>query len=927
MAALPLSGGTLLGRAAEAAELRSFLQAPEGDGPILFVTGEPGIGKSALIDAEVARVAARSTRVLRAEGSENESDLAFAGLHQILRPVLAHVQRLPERQRDAILSAFGMAAGAAAPDQLILRIAVLTLLSELADDDPLLIVVDDGQWIDRDSWEVLSFVARRLHRESIALLVAQRSGAPLPPLGRNAPVVPLRPLDTVAAHRLLDAQPRRPAGQRRVRILEEAAGNPLALIEFAGTDLPQTPGQPLPLTERLERGFAVKWHALPEGTRSALLLAATDMAPVEGAPPEVWFPAEQAGLVRVQDGDVRFRHPLIRSAVHDAATPAERHEAHRTWAETLRDVPERRAWHLAAAGSGPDEDVARELERAAEETRRRGAFTSAAQAFQRAAELSPEHGDRARRYTLAAAMAALTGQVSWVEELTAEVHTLTEDPVLLALATLRTGQALALTPRRSTAYAPLLRTAKALAPHSPHQALEALATAALICYYCGDTAQREALRRVFRSVVEEHGHQPPGLGALWIRTAADPLDDRAALLADLHDLLADESHEPGFLAATATLAWLLDETGLAVGLFEEARSPVLTTAALPDGLRCVEGWTYLEHGQWARARAVADASRRAAAESDPPYEAAAPLALDASVLALRGDSAGAHASAMQALASAASDDNGFVTVRARWAMGMAATADGDHEAAFAHFRTMFTADGGAVHYHVSPYGLADLAASAVRVGRRDSAAVLVEGLAGRLESASPRQRALLFRARALLADTAGTERHFRAALAVPSSRDRPFAHAQTQLEYGEWLRRQLRSSSARPLLTASLETFRRLGAGPWATRALGELRAAGVREAGGPHEGDGSTDGLPDLTPQQEQIVHLAAIGLTNRQIGERLQLSPRTVGSHLYRSFPKLGVTARSQLRDVIEEKSRTGTAHPHLRGTTGHPRGVATA
>ncbi|MFG2194324.1 ATP-binding protein [Streptomyces sp. NPDC048639] len=920
MTALSLSGGTLLGRTMEAAGLRSFLQAPDGDGRVLVITGEPGVGKSALIDSEVARIDDMGTRVLRAEGGENESELAFAGLHQILRPVLADVRRLPERQRDAILGAFGMTDGPAMSDRLILRIAVLTLLSELADDHPVLIVVDDAQWIDQDSLEVLSFVARRLQGERITLLVVLRSGVPLPPFARNLPVLPLGPLGPVAAGRLLDIQPRRPTGQRRMRILDEAAGNPLALIEFAGADLPYTPGAPLPLTDRLEQSFAIKLHALHERTRSALLLAATDVAAVEGVPPEVWFPAERAGLIRVRDGNVRFCHPLIRSAVYHAAAPAERREAHRSWAEALRDVPERRAWHLAAAGSGPDEAVARELEGAAEETRRRGAFSSAAQAFRRAAELSPDDRTRARRCTLAAAMAALTGQVSCVEELTSEVQALTDDPALLAHAALRRGQALALTPRRSTAYPLLLRTAKELVPHSPQQALEALATAALVCYYCGGTAQRDELRRVFSSVIEKHGHHRAGLCALWIRTAADPSEDRAALLGDLHALLADEAHEPGFLAATATLAWLLDETGLAVGLFDEASSPVLAPAALPDGLRCVEGWTYLEYGQWAKARAVAAASRRAAAESDPPYEAAAPHALDAAILALRGNSTASRASAMKALDSVASDENGFVIVRARWAMGMAAAADGDHEAAFAHFRMMFTADGGEIHYHVSHYGLADLAAAAVRVGRQDSASVLVERTAGRLQNSSPRQRALLLRARALLADAGEAERHFRAALAVPSAQDRPFAHAQAQLEYGEWLRRQLRSSSARPLLTAALETFRRLGAEPWTTRTLGELRAAGVREA------VDASDGLTGLTPQQEQIVHLAASGLTNRQIGERLHLSPRTVGSHLYRSFPKLGVTARSQLRDVIEEKSRTGTMRPPRREATAH-HGVATA
>ncbi|MEU2926676.1 AAA family ATPase [Streptomyces sp. NPDC007251] len=896
---MTLSGGALVGRASETARIRPFVRNPGEGGHVLIVTGSPGIGKSALVDSEVGELREAGVRVLRAEGSETERELAFAGLHQLLRPVLAQAPVLPQRQSDALLGAFGMSDTPAEPDQLILRIAVLGLLAHVARSRPVLIVVDDAQWLDQDTVDVLAFVARRLEGERIALLGLVRADAPLPAFARSCPVLDLGPLDADAAGRLLDAQPRRPSGPLRARILQEAEGNPLALIEFARSEPGQAPWpvEPLPLADRLEQRFAARLAGLPGATRQALLLAATDPGAVSGVAPQVWRPAEQAGLIEVRDTAVRFCHPLIRSAVYHAAPPTQRRAAHRRCAAALREAPDRRVWHLAAAGTGPDESVAREMERTARRTGRRGGLVSAALALQRAAELTPDRRERARRLVLAARLAAPTGQTAWVEELTDRVRTLCDDPVLLAHAALCRGQALALTPRRAAAYPLLTRTARDLAPHDPGDALQALAAAALICYYGGDAGQRDELRRDFFRLAAAIGPRPePDLASLWIRTGTDPSADRAALLAGVRRLAALDTAGPELTAATATLAWLLDENALAVGLFDTVGGCPAAPSPLPDGLRCVEGWACLEYGRWAHARAVAAAAARAAAQSDPPYTAAAPPALDAAVLALRGETGPARAAARQALDLVAARENRFVTVRARWALGLAAWADGDHEGAYDQFRAMFTADGDEVHYHVSRYGLGDLAAAAVRIGRPESARRIVDRLAERTAGSSPRQRAQLARARALLADGEEAGHHFRAALGEPGAQERPFSHAQVQLEYGEWLRRRLRSGRARPLLAAALETFVRLGAEPWAGRARAELRAAGIRQS------PGGRDRLPALTPQQKQIVSLAARGLTNREIGERLQLSPRTVGSHLYRSFPKLGVTARSQLRDVID-------------------------
>ncbi|MFF4469528.1 AAA family ATPase [Streptomyces sp. NPDC001599] len=903
-------GPTVVGREAEIAEIGSRIAVDRSPSSVLIVEGDPGAGKSVLLDLAVRRTRGVGHRVLRAVGSESEAPLAFAGLHQLLRPVLGDLEGLPARQRSALRTALGLAEHtehADTPDALLVGLAVLTLVSDLSEPAPLLVVVDDAQWIDRASLDVLSFLARRMDSEPVTLLMGVRTAAVLPGFDKGYERLEIGPLSGDAANRLLDEQPKRPTGRTRVRILQEAAGNPLALVELARAAANRQPEGsavegPLPVTDRLEGIFAGHLRSLPETTRRALLsLATADAAdaPVAArdlpeADDTVWLPAERAGLVRRDGTGVSFRHPLARSAVYHAAPFEQRRRAHLALARLLGEEPDRRAWHLAAAAVRPDEQVAAALRETAGRAGRRGGHAAAAAALERAAELSPHRADQARLLADAAETAVFTGQLGWVERLAAGVRERSDDPALIGRAALATGQLMAMGPHHTAAFALLSRVADAAAAtRSPHLP-DALAAAAVVRYYSGEESQRQRIETLLSEVPDS-----PAGGALraWTLAVSDPAGAGASLAPALPRLIAAAKDEAGSLTALAVVAWLLDRTPLAAATFDEAFGRWQARGPLPAGLACAAGWAYLEQGRWAEARSVAAEIAEVASQAGLDHAEACARTLDATVLALRGEPAEARGNAERALALVDPLESRSVAVFARRALGLAAVAEGDYDSAYAQFRAAFTEDGDPVHYHVSPTVLAELAAAAVRRGQREHAAELLGRSARRLgPGMSARLSLLVERGRALLAEPEDAERHFRAALAGEAGEQWPFERAQTRLDYGEWLRRQRRVAEARPLLAGALDTFRRLGARPWIDRTKAELRAAGI-------EADSATPGaLTELSPQQQQIVQLAAHGLTNREIGEKLFLSPRTVGSHLYRVFPKLGITARSQLRDLLD-------------------------
>lgn len=904
--AAPDPGELIVGRDAELARL--FHAVDSAADPVLVLIGDVGTGKSTLLEHAARRAARSDVRVLRAEGSESESSLAFSALHQLLRPVLAEVDRLPERQRAALRHAFGTGPATAEPDLMMIGVAVLSLLSALGERHPVLVVLDDAQWCDPASLDSLSFAARRLAGEPITVLIAARPDGHIPGFDRHVPTLTLSPLDHAAATQLLDLQPTRPTGRTRAQILDQAGGNPLALTEMARSVTSHHPSPPpvgpLPLTDHLERIFATRLDDLPPSTRRALLLlAAIDTvdsaiavsAVVPDGEDDAWLPAEQAGLVRGIGREVRFRHPLVRSAVYQAASFDARCEAHLALADVLRDEPDRRAWHLAAAATRPDAAVSAELEQTADRARRRGGHAAAAKALERAAELAPRADDSARLLVEAATAASLTGDLDWVEELAAAARVRTDDPSLLARAAAQVGRLAVLTVRHSVVASRLTDATEQMVLTQPATALELLADAAVVAFYTGDDHQRHRIRELLRSLPEDASN---AWLRTWVRAVADPFDHRTELLSLLPQVAAEAERRPDRLTSLAIMAWLLDETPRAVRAFDEAFDRWGLRGPLPEGLGGAAAWSYVEQGRWGRAREACARSSAVASLVGLDHAVACAAAVDAIVLAYQGDAAAARARADDALALIDPLESRSVSVYARRARGAAAVADGAYEEAYDQLRMVFTSDGAPVHYHASYPALADLAAAAVRSRRREEAAAIVDHSAHALaNNASPRLRALISRARGLLADSEDAESHYRAALADPMLEHWPFERAQTLLDLAEWLRRRRRIAEARVPLTESLEIFRRLGARPWIERARAESRAAGLDLTAS------TPDALAELSPQQQQIVRLAARGLTNREIGEKLFLSPRTVSSHLYRSFPKLGITARSQLRDLIED------------------------
>jgi DNA-binding CsgD family transcriptional regulator/tetratricopeptide (TPR) repeat protein len=919
-----------MGRDAALARLHGLVEPVPQASQVLVVIGEAGMGKTVLLAGAAGRARSAGMRVVSVTGRESESKLAFAGLHQLLRPVLSGAAGLPARQAQALLGALGLAADPVVPDPLLTGVAVLTLLSDLSEHSPVLVVADDAQWLDRSSLDALAFAGSRLDAERVVLLVGARGPAPPPGFDRGFPELHLEPLSAAGAGRLLDGQPRPPRGRARAQVLAQAAGNPMALIELAKVvaDDPAASrrwaAEPLPPTDRLTAVLISRFAALPEQAQAALLLAAVadgpdlSVAARHGAGPDAraLAPAEQLGLVKVDRTGLRFSHPLVRGAIYHSAPFARRAAAHRQLAEGLHDQPDRRAWHLAAAALDPDEHVASLLEATADQAQRRGGAAAAALALERAAELTPGPEDRARRLVAAASAAVPTGQGDWVQDLAGRALAVTADPGLRLTARGIAGWALAWSGRRTAALSALISVAEEASRDQPALAWDALGSAATVAYQSGKPASRQAVSRAL-GLLERQGPPPsgqaPGIDVnalrLWIRASADPIGSRNQLLPSLRKIAGSPIEEPS-LWRVGSAAWLLDESDLAVRLMQDAiqwlRAPGLRGTS--GGGLTVLGWAYIDTGRWDEALEVAAEAAGTAEANQMDIVAASADVITATVHALRGDSGAARRHAARALAAVDPAECGLVAARARRALGVAALADGSYLQAFTQLRGLFSDDGTPLHNYASYLGVADLAAAAVRAGRRSEGCDVIEHALSRLGGrVSARLEQLIARARGILAEPAGSQAHFGTGLSDPAGDQWPFERAQVRLDYGEWLRRRRRINDAKPVLTQALETFRRLGAWSWAQRAEAELRACGVAVAGAAPK----PDALGQLTPQQRQIVRLASDGLTDREIGDRLFLSPRTVSSHLYRSYPKLGVAGRHQLRDVIARASTPAPAH----------------
>ncbi|MGW1997630.1 LuxR C-terminal-related transcriptional regulator [Embleya sp. NPDC001921] len=909
----------------------------------VLLLGEPGIGKTSLLEDAARRVKERRGQVRWVVGRPEEAGLAFSGLDMLLHPWPSISADIDAEDRTVLETALRGGAPAASGN-LAPAGALLRVLSRWAAEGPFLVIVDDLQWVDRSTQDLLSLCARRLHGEPVGFLLASRPAGLPQGWPRQSTLQHVEVLDDVHSARLLDSLAEPPQGRARRQVLRQAGGNPLGLVELARAaatrPLTEKPvGLELPLTERLEQLFAADLNALPELTRRLLLLAAVadlpDMAAlaeilgdvlqpdpsdaavdddrgetavsagaarvlagrteVARAADEAWSAAEQAGLLTLRQGVIRFRHPLIRSAVLAATPFEERSRAHLLIASVPDLDEDRRAWHRAAATVIADEAIADALAATAERARRRGGYAAAALTLERAAQLSPRTEDRVRRLNAAAQSAMFAGHPRWVAELTAAAAADADTDDARAEADLNAGWALALTSRHDEAVDRLMAAADAWAVTRPEAAVGALGAAGASAYNSGDPRFRDAILDRYRRLAP----RDPNSHA-WILACCDPLGSRAEAVAHLRRAVALEGTPIGARGMLGAAAWALDETESAVQVFG-AVLEILRQAATA-GANATIAFTHasalFDAGRWPAALAGVSEAERAAAVGGMELAAVSTDILAASLAAVRGDSARAR----QTLADAVRDFDLRGTrvseVAARQAKALAALADGDHRTAYFHLSRMFHRDGTPVHFHRSFLGLADLAASAARIDRVAEAQATLRTAAEQLPSTtSLRQHLILRRAHGLLADDGvQAEELLREAAFDPGGDQWPFERALALADLGEWLRRQQRPADARAPLSEAHELFQGLGAIPWTTRTAAELRAAGVDTAEVRRP-----DVTMELTPQQLSIVQLAAQGLSNKEIASRLFLSPRTVGFHLNRAFPKLGVTSRFQLRDVV--------------------------
>jgi DNA-binding CsgD family transcriptional regulator len=902
----------LAGRGAERARLdRLLADARAGRSAVLVLRGEPGIGKTAVLDYAAERAA--GFHVIRAAGVESEMELPFAGLHQLCGPMLAGLGRLPPPQRDALGTAFGLRSGAQ-PDRFLIGLAVLSLLSDTAEERPLLCLIDDSQWLDRSSAQVLAFVARRLLAESVVLVFAEREPDELDQLA-GLPDLRLAGLPDGRARELLAWAISGPLDDRvRDRILAEARGNPLALIELPH-ELPPVklaggfglPGA-LPLPGRIEATFLRRVEQLPPATQRLLLVAAAEptgepallwrAAGMLGIPAEAVVPAQADGLVEL-GAQVAFRHSLLRSAIYRAAGADERRGAHlalavATDAET---DPDRRAWHRAHATLVTDEDVAAELERSAGRAQARGGLAAAAAFLDRAASLTPDRGRRARRALDAARYKQLAGAPQEALALLATAEAGPLDDFDRAMLQRLRGQIALDTRRGGDAVPQLLDAASQLEPLDPALAretyLEAL-RAASIFGRLGDGARAaaDAARRA---------PQPDGvpraidllLEGLAVRFTDGYAASAPALKRALKAVRA-QGERPGpdvrwpWLARRVAPELFDDDAWYALGTRNvQIARDAGALAVLPLALNYLATMRIFAGDLEAAAALLDEADAIADATSTAPI-----LFGRLQLAGFRGAEAQALVLIEASEPTSIAQGEGVALTFGEHARAVLCNGLGRYQAALESAQSASAQD----ELMLSAWSLPELVEAAARCGRAELAADSLERLCGRTQSAGT-QLALGIeaRSRALLSDGEHAERLYREAIErLGGTRMRP-AMIRAHLLYGEWLRREKRRGNARQQLRIAYEGFTAMGMEAFAERASGELVAAGETVS------KRTVQARYEFTAQEAQIARLASNGLTNPEIGAQLFLSARTVEWHLRKVFGKLGISSRRELGQAL--------------------------
>jgi len=911
------SATTLTGRRSERDVLDRLIDAVSaGESRTLVLRGEPGVGKTALLEYAVEQASA--FRVVRAAGVQSEMELAFAGLHQLLASMLDRVEGLPVPQSETLRTAFGLSSGRP-PDRFFLGLAVLTLLSDVAEEQPLLCVVDDEQWLDRASADVLAFVARRLDRESVGLIFAARAASDQ---FAGLPELVVGGLSDADAGPLLDSILAAPLDPHvRNQIISETRGIPLAMLEvlrdLTPAELAGGFGLPggLPVPGSIEETFRRRIDALPSDSRRLLQVAAAD--PV-GDPLLVWRAAErlgistdaatapaQAGLLEF-GARVRFRHPLVRSAAYWSASLQQRQEAHRALAEAtdLEIDPDRHAWHRAHAAAGPDEDVAEELDRSAARAQARGGLAAAAAFLERSAQLTLEPARRAERLLSAARAKRDAGAFEAALELLATLETAQLGSYSMAEAEHLRGQIALEQQRGSDAARLLLSAAERLTPLDAPLARETHLEALLAAMWAGDLdrpggvlAAAEAARAA------PAGPEPPRavdvvLDALAIRLtegyeAGAPLLTRALELLLAQDMGSDEVGRSLWLAASrstqaiATELWDVDAVHtLATRQLEVAREAG-ALVQLRLALNFLGG-SLVHSGELATAELLFDEDRLVAeATGNQPV-----LYNDVLVAVWRGQEAKATELLEAIRREARAHGLGRFVTNLTYLESVLSNALGRHEAARKAAWQAFERDELGFGSLIVP----ELAEAASRTG---DAALLRTTLDWLTEQAhvTPTEwaRGIEARVRALSSDGAAAEALYREALECLGRTRLRIELARTHLLYGEWLRREQRRVDAREQLHTADDMLSMMGVEAFADRARRELLATGetVRKR--------RVETRADLTAQEAQIARLAREGLTNPEIGAQLFISPRTVQYHLRKVFLKLGISSRAELDRVL--------------------------
>ena len=900
--------GPLVGRERECAAIDRLLElSARGESCSLVLRGEAGIGKTALLEYAAERAGGMSLRVLQAVGVEAESELAFAGLYGLLRPIVDKLGELPETQAGALAGALGLAPSLG-PERLLVSAGTLSLLAAAADYGPLLCLIDDAQFLDEASAEALVFSARRLAAEPVAMLFAAREGAARVFAAPGLPELALEGLGAEAAAQLLEVSAAAAADPVREWLLGEAAGNPLALLELpSGLSATQLQGrdalpETTPLTSRLRSAFAQRIDRLPAETQTALLIAALDdggeVATVVSAAGEVGLlpdaldSAEQVRLLRVVGGGIVFRHPLVRSALLASSTHSQRRGAHAALAAALTgdEHADRRAWHEALAALGADEEVAGALEASAHRSQARAAHASAATAFVHAAELSDDEGRRTGRLAAAAQAAWAAGQPERAQKLIVRALPLATGGSRAELLHLR-GVIEARTGDLRTAVAFLIEAADASEDGS--LTLEILTDATEAAAYAGDFVHAAALGE--RAAAIEPRSETDRFRVAAVSGVAAELTgdhDRAAQLLPEAIRRAEQLADPRALvwaAHAATMGGLIgDGLPYATRAVSIARERALLSI-LP-GTLWQQAASLVGQGRLNLSYAAAEEGIRLASDFGHHWGTSSNLSNLAMVEALRGNESLARAHAAEAIELAARSGATLIVGFAEWAVGLLELTLGRPSEATDSLLLVSEGMGSGSNPLIALWSTPDLIEAAAGSGRLDESVDRFDSYTDWVQHApSPARLSLLARCRAL-AGEGGEREQFETALA-PDPALSPFEHARNELLYGEWLRRERARREARGHLRRAADLFRQVGAPPWEERAEAELRATGETT----RRRDPST--LDQLTPQELQVAGLVAAGMTNRQIASQLYLSPRTIDYHLRKVFSKLGLVSRTEL------------------------------